>query len=58
MADNVAQQQRARRLALALRENLKRRKAQARGRVDETSETRPLTELADKATTPSPPHKD
>lgn len=55
MADSVAQQQKAKRLALALRENLKRRKAQARGRVDETG---PLPEPADMASVPIPPSKD
>ena len=55
MADSVAQQQRAKRLAVALRENLKRRKAQARGREDDTG---PLTEPADQAPSPSPPQKD
>ncbi len=55
MADSVAQQQKAKRLALALRENLKRRKAQARGRVDEAM---PDNEPAAEAATPSPPSKD
>ena len=52
MADSVAQQQKAKRLAIALRENLKRRKAQARGRMDEAG---PLTEPADKMPAPPPP---
>ena len=55
MADSVAQQQKAKRLALALRENLKRRKAQERARQDEAG---PLTEPADMAPLPVPPSKD